>query len=209
MKLSIRITIVLLTLISFSSALASPCGKQGMTALRANDGSGFLFYVFREGPDIYFALGGKEISFPNGTNPPPQFLIDGILYQSLIVKPKDFIKSEKVLADLEILKLYQTYESEHIKTTQSPLKEFIEIGARNKDAGAGQPAFTFHLWVASAPGDPKGTRQYFLTTVSNAEVIVLSAIARDEAAGALAMQSFQRYAAAFQHILKKEDCPSK
>lgn len=35
-------------------AIASPCGKSEMTALRAIDGSSFLFYLFREGPDIAY-----------------------------------------------------------------------------------------------------------------------------------------------------------
>lgn len=209
MKLSIKIFILLLILISFSPASASPCGKDGMTALRANDGNGFLFYVFRNGPDIYFALTGKQISFPNGTDGPRRFLIDGIFYESLTVKPKEFMKSEKDVADLDILKRHQAYETEHIKTTASPLKEFEELGARTKPAGNGQPGFTFHLWVARAPGDTKGTRQFFLTTVSNGDVVVLTAIVRDLSAVDSAMESLQSYAASFQHVLKKEDCPPK
>lgn len=70
MKLSRPAFVLFIVLLSFSSALPHPCGKDGMTALRASDNSGFLFYLFREGPDIYFALTGKQISFPNGTNGP-------------------------------------------------------------------------------------------------------------------------------------------
>jgi hypothetical protein len=211
MKLSITTPLLLLlTLISFSSAAAfSPCGKSGMTALRANDGSGFLFYVFREGPDIYFALAGKQISFPNGTSGPRQFMIDGIIYESLSVQPKEFIGSEKGLADLDILKRHQQYEFGYMKTTPTPLTEFVELGPRTKSAADGQPDFTFFLWMARAPHDAKGTRQYFLTTVSNNEVLVLTAIVPNQSANDLAMQSFESYASSFQHILKKEDCPSK
>lgn len=209
MKLSIKILIALLILISFSSASASPCGKDGMTALRANDGNGFLFYLFRNGPDIYFGLTGKQISFPNGTDGPRRFLIDGIFYESLIVKPKEFMKPEKDVTDLDILKRHQAYETEHIKTTASPLKEFVQLGSRNKPARDGQPGFTFHLWAAKAPGETEGTKQFFLTTVSNGEVVVLTAIGRDGSASNSAMESFEAYVASFQHVLKKEDCPPK
>ena len=209
MKASLKLTALLLTLISLSSAIASPCGKDGMTTLRASDGSGFLFYLFRNGPDIYFALGGKEISFPNGTNGPRRFVIDGVFYESLIVKPKDFVGSETGLADLEVLKRHQRYEFAYMKSTPTPLKEFAELGPRTKNAAKGQPAFTFYLWLARAPGDEKGARQYFLTTVSDSEVVVLTAIVQNDSAAELAMQSFQMYAASFQHVLKKEDCPAK
>ena len=186
---------------------ASPCGKSGMTALRANDDTGFLFYLFREGPDIYFALSGKEISFPNGLDGPRRFIIDGIAYESLIVKPKDFMKSDKGISDLEILKGHQRYEFDYLLKSPSPLKQFVELGPRTKAAANGQPDFTFYLWQARVPDDSKGTRQYFLTSVSNGEVVVLTAIVRNESADDLAMQAFQSYASSFQHVLKKEQCP--
>ena len=80
----------------------SPCAKSGWTALRGNDGSGYLFYVFRDAPDLYFALTGKQISFPDGPKSPPKVFIDGILYQSLLVKPAEFMKLEKGVADSDI-----------------------------------------------------------------------------------------------------------
>ena len=209
MKLSIKVSVFLLAVVFVSSVVAEPCGKDGMTALRANNGSGFLFYLLRNGPDIYFALGGKEISFPNGTNGPRRFVIDNIMYESLIVKPKEFIGSEQGLADLEILKRHQRYEFSHMQSTPTPLKEFVELGARTKRAAAGQPGFTYYLWIATTPNDPKGARQYFLTTVSNSEVVVLTAIVKNETAAGLAMQTFESYVSSFQHVLKKEDCPAK
>lgn len=209
MKVLMKILVVFVSLIPCSTVPASPCGKDGMTTLRANDGGGFLFYLFRTGPDIYFSLGGKVISFPEGTNGPRRFLIDGVFYESLIVKPSEISGVEKGLADLELLKRHQRYEFGYMQTTPTPLKELVEHGPRSKPAASGQPEFTFYLWSAGIPGDPKGTRQYFLTTVSNNEVIVLTAIVRDESANALAMQSFDTYARSFQHILRKEDCPSK
>jgi len=108
-----------------------------------------------------------------------------------------------------MLKRHQRYEFAYLQSTPTPLKEFAELGPRSKPAGRGQPAFTFYLWLARAPGDEKGTRQYFLTTVSDSEVIVLTAIVPNESAAELAMQSFQTYAASFQHVLRKEDCPAK
>src|SRR5687768_7398178 len=127
---------ILAVLLLFSSptALPSPCGKSGMTALRANDTSGFLFYVFREGPDIYFALSGKQLSFPSGLDGPRRFLIDGILYESLLVKPTEFMKAEKGVADLEILKKHQTYEFEFMQTKPTPLRKMVEHGPRVKPA---------------------------------------------------------------------------
>src|SRR5262245_61494931 len=81
-----------------------PCGTTGMTVLHANDGGGFLFYVFREAPDIYFQIPGKEISFPNGLTGPRRYLIDGIFYETVLVKPNEFMKMEKGNSDLDVLK---------------------------------------------------------------------------------------------------------
>lgn len=209
MKIICGIVLIILMLFSSASAVPSPCGKSGMTALRANDGSGFLFYVFREGPDLYFALTGKQISFPNGTNGPRRFIIDGILYESLLVKPSEFMKLENGVADLDILKKHQTYEFNFMQGTPTPLRKLVELGPREKDAANGQPSFTFYLWEAVDPRDQNGARQYFLTTVTSGDVVVLTAIVRDRSAEDAAMQAFERYASSFQHVLKKEQCPGK
>jgi|GEM_PF-2756318 len=203
--------IVLAVLISLSTALASasPCGKSGMTALRADDGSGFLFYVFREAPDIYFALPGKQVSFPDGLEGPRRLLIDGILYESLTLKPAEFMKVEKGTPDLDILKKHQAYEFGHMQKTPTPLRKLFELGPRGRAAAGGQPAFTFYLWGASDPGDEGGARQYFLSTVSSGEVVVLSAIVRDQSKEDAAMRAFESYAGSFQHVLRKEDCPAQ
>lgn len=204
-----RLLQLLSILIFCSSVAADPCGKDGMSVLRSNDDSSFLFYLFRPGPDIYFALDGKQISFPNGMSGPRRFVIDGIFFESLIVKPSEFMKVEKSVADLDMLKAHRQHEVEYIQKTPSPLKQFAELGPRRKAAEQGQPEFTFYLWQMSSADDPKGARQYFLTSVSNNEVVVLTAIVRDDAANARAMQAFQTYAASFQHVLKKEQCPEK
>ena len=207
MKLTVGVMLMVLMSVSFASP--SPCGKSGMTALRANDGSGFLFYVFRDGPDLYFGLTGKQVSFPNDTNGPKRFIIDGILYENLIVKPSEFMKSEKGLSDLDILKKHQAYEFEYMQKTPTPLRKLVEVGPRVKGARNGQPSFTFYLWEAMNPQDEKGARQYFLTSVSAGEVVVLTAIVPNQSAEDLAMQAFESYVSSFQHVLKKEQCPGK
>jgi hypothetical protein len=209
MKITCGIVLVMLMFFLSTSALSSPCGKSGMTALRANDGGRFLFYVFREGPDLYFALNGKEVSFPNGLNGPRRFLIDGILYESLLIKPAEFMKAERGVADLDILKKHQTYEFDFMQKTPTPLKKLVELGPRVRPEANGQPGFTFYLWEAADPRDQKGTRQYFLTTVSAGDVVVLTAIVRDQSAEDVAMQSFESYASTFQHVLKKQQCPER
>lgn len=188
--------------------MTSPCGKSGMTALRANDGSGFLFFVFRDKPDLYFELSGNQISFPNGTNGPRRFVIDGLLYESLTVNPADFMKSEKAASDLDLLKKHRAYEFDYMQTTATPLRKLVELGQRMKPASQGQPEFTFYLWKAVAPREQNGARQMFLTTVSAGEVIVLTAIVRDDAGEDAALKAIQSYAMSFQHVLRKEDCPA-
>lgn len=209
LKLGVVLLLLLLMPVHFASALPAPCGKSGMTALRANDGSGFLFYVFRDGPDLYFALNGRQVSFPNGTNGPKRFIIDGILYETLIVKPSEFMKPEKGLSDLDILKKHQGYEFNYLQKTPTPLRKLVELGPRVKREASGQPSFTFYLWAAVDPQDERGTRQYFLTSVSAGEVVVLTAIVRDQSAEDTAMEAFEGYASSFQHVLKKEQCPEK
>jgi hypothetical protein len=204
----VRYMFALILLVAIApTALSGPCGKDGMTVLRADDGSGFLFFVFREKPDLYFEVPGKQISFPNGLEGPRRFLVDGTLFESLLVKPTEFMKLEKDPRDLDILKQHQAYEFAFIQKTASPLKKLVELGPRMKKAANGQPDFTFYLWQASDPADLKGTRQYFLTTVTAGEVVVLTAIVRDDVADGNAMQVFQSYASSFQHVLKKEQCP--
>lgn len=190
-------------------AFTGPCGKSGMTALRTNDEKGFLFYIFRENPDLYFALPGKEISFPNGTSGPKRFIVDGILYETLVVKTSDFIKAEKGLTDLDILKKYQAYEFDYLRKTPTPLQKLVELGPRVKAESKEQPGFTFYLWEVVDPENEDGVRQYFLTTVSAGEVVVLTAVVREQALEGAAMQSFESYARSFQHVLKKEQCPQK
>ncbi len=202
---------LLLLLTGFSSALAfpSPCAKSGWTGLRANDGSGFIFYIYRDAPDLYFLLTGRQVSFPDGPKGPPKFFIDGALYQSLLVKPSEFMKVEKAVADLDILKQHEKYEWDFMQKTPTPLRKLDELGPRVKAASKGQPAFTFYLWAARDPRDPHGSRQYFLTTVSDGVVIVLSAIVGNDSQDNLAFEAFESYITSFQHILNKKDCPDK
>jgi hypothetical protein len=200
---------VLLTCLGSASAFPSPCAKSGWTGLRANDGSGFIFYVYRDAPDIYFLVTGRQISFPDKSKTPPQFFIDGIFYQSLLVKPSEFMKVEKGVADLDILKQHEKYEWDFTQKTPTPLRKLDELGPRVKAASKGQPAFTFYLWVTRDPRDPHGSRQYYLTTVSNGDLVVLTAIVGNDAQDNLAFEAFESYITSFQHVLNKKDCPDK
>lgn len=119
------------------------------------------------------------------------------------------MKSVKGAADLEILKKHQAYEFESMQKTPTPLKQFIELGPREKDAANGQPSFTFYLWEAADPRDSQGARQYFLSTVTGGEVALLSAIVPNQVKEEEAMQAFNSYASSFQHVLRKEQCPEK
>lgn len=202
-------TLLLLGTVLSASAFPSPCAKSGWTGLRANDGSGFIFYVYRDAPDIYFLLTGRQISFPDKSKTPPQFFIDGVFYQTLLVKPSEFMKVEKGVADLDILKQHETYEWEFMKKTPTPLRTLDELGPRVKAASKGQSSFTFYLWAARDPKDPHGSRQYFLTTVSNGEVVVLSAVVANDAQDNVAFEAFESYITSFQHVLNKKDCPDK
>lgn len=119
MKIMKVICLLVLMSVSSPSVLASPCDRDGWTALHADDGGGYLFYLFREIPDVYFAIPGKKMSFPDGIKESPQFIIDGILYQSLLVKPTEFMKLEKGVVDLDILKKHQTYEFDYMQDTDT------------------------------------------------------------------------------------------
>jgi hypothetical protein len=202
-------TVLLLGTVFSAFAFPSPCAKSGWTGLRANDGSGFIFYVYRDAPDIYYLLTGRQISFPDKSKTPPQFFIDGIFYQTVLVKPSEFMKVEKGVADLEILKQHEKYEWDFMQKTPTPLRKLDELGPRVKAASKGQPGFTFYLWAARDPKDSHGSRQYFLTTVSGGDVVVLSAVVANDAQDEIAFQAFESYITYFQHVLDKKNCPDK
>jgi hypothetical protein len=201
--------LILLTAVISPSAFPSPCAKSGWTALRANDGSGFILYVYRDAPDIYFLLTGRQISFPDGTKAPPKFFIDGILYQSLLVKPSEFMKADKGVSDLDILKAHEKYEWDYMQKSSTILRKLDELGPRTKAASKGNPSFTFYLWAARDPNDAQGARQYYLTTVSGGDVVVLTAIVTNDAQDELAFQAFESYITYFQYVLGKKNCPDK
>ena len=209
MKLILGTLLLLVTAFSSAPAFPSPCAKSGWTGLRADDGSGFIFYVYRDAPDIYFLLSGAQVSFPDKSKTPPQFVIDGIFYQTLLVKPSHFMKVEKGVADLEILKQHQKYEWDFIQKTSTPLRKLDELGPRVKAGSREQPSFTFYLWAAVDPKNPHGLKQYFLTTVSNGDVVVLSAMVANDRQADLAFDAFESYISYFQHVLSKRDCPDK
>ncbi len=64
-----------------------------MTTLRVNDGGDFLF-ISSALLRTSISLRGKVISFP-GTDGPRRFLLDGIFYESLIIKPSEIAGVER------------------------------------------------------------------------------------------------------------------
>jgi hypothetical protein len=202
-------TLLLLTCFTSASAFPSPCAKSGWTALHANDGSGFIFYLYRDGPDFGFELSGRQMSSPDKSKTPPQFFIDGVFYQTLIVKPSEFMNIEKGEAELDVLKAHEKYEWNFTQKTPTPLRKLDELGPRVKAASKGQPGFTFYLWAARDPKDLHGSRQYYLTTVSGGDVVVLTAIVGSDALDEIAFQAFESYITYFQHVLDKKNCPEK
>ena len=208
MKLLLGLLLLLTGFVS-ATAFPSPCAKSGWTALRANDGSGFILYLYRDGPDFGFELSGRQISSLDKSKSPLQFFIDGVFYQTLIVKPSEFMKVEKGVADLDILKQHEKHEWDYMQKTPTPLRKIDVLGPRVKAASNGQPAFTFYLWAARDPKDEHGARQYFLTTVSGGDVVVLSAMVANDAQDNLAFNAFESYITSFQHVRDKKDCPEK
>jgi hypothetical protein len=186
---------------------ASPCGSSGMTVVKAFDGQEFVIYLFRKGSDVAFQLPGADLSFPNGQTGPKRFVIDGILFEALLVPSSDFLKSKDKLSDLEILKKHREWEVDYLSKGPGSLSKFVEIGPRERPAHSQQPSSTFYLWEMINPTDMKGARQYYLSTITEGEVIVLTAILADDSKDSIAMKAFQSFASSFQLVLKKEQCP--
>lgn len=189
------------------SAFASPCGTSGMTVVKAFDGKHFVVYLFRKGVDVAFQLPGSDISFPNGTDGPKRFIIDGVLFETLLVPTTDFLKTSDKLEDVDVLRKHRDFEVDYLNEAAAPLSKFVELGPRARPEGKGQPAFTFYLWEMVDPRDQKGARQYYLSTLSAGEVVMLSAVVPDDSKEGAAMMAFQSFASSFQHVLDKEQCP--
>lgn len=193
----------------FATVYASPCGTAGMTVVKAFDGQNFVIYSYRPGSDVAFQIPGKDISFPNGTSGPKRFVIDGVFFETLFVPITDFLKTKDKLSDVDVLRKHKEFEVEYLTKSAGPLSKFVELGPRERPAGNQQPAFTFYLWQMANPRDERGTRQFYLTTLSENDVVVLSAVVGDDVKERMAMTAFQSFAGTFQHILKKEQCPEK
>ena len=118
------------------------------------------------------------------------------------------MKTSDPLIDVEVLKKHREYEVSYITKAGGPLSKLIELGPRERPASGQQPAFTFYLWKMVNPIDLAGARQYYLTTLSAGEVVVLTAIVVDDSKDETAIRAFQTFASSFQHILKKEQCPA-
>ena len=202
--------LILLAFVSLGTTLnanALPCGTDGMTVVKAFDGKQFVIYSFRKGVDIAFQIPGTDISFPNGTTGPKRFIVDGVVFETLFVPRTDFLKTTDEMSDVDVLRKHKEFEVNYLSKAPSPLTKFVELGPRERPAGRQQPAFTFYLWQMINPGDQRGARQFYLTTLSEGDVVVLSAIVADDSKEATAMMAFQSFASTFQHILKKDQCP--
>lgn len=189
------------------AAAAAPCGNSGMTVLRADSGSGYIFYGFRSGPDFGFMLPRKQVGRPRDLSGRRMFTIDGISFESLVVSTSEFIRTTKGVSDLHVLEQHQAHEFGFIQKSPSPLKRLVVFGPREKPASNGQPGFTFYLWSVADPRDANGPRQYFLSTVSGGDVVVLTATVPNQAGEGVAMGAFDAYASSFQHVLNKGGCP--
>jgi hypothetical protein len=204
-KILVGIALVSFGLTAF--AHASPCGTSGMTVVKAFDEKQFVIYSFRKSIDVAFQIPGSDISFPNGTSGPKRFIIDGVVFETLFVPVTDFLKTKEKLSDVDVLKKQREFEVEYLSKAPGPLTKFVELGPRERPASKQQPAFTFYLWQMINPRDEHGARQFYLTTLSEGDVVVLSAIVADDSREAAAMMAFQSFASTFQHILEKERCP--
>jgi hypothetical protein len=207
MRLSMIGLVFLVNTLLSGRAMALPCATRGMDVLRANDGSGYIFYVYRDSVDFGFMLTGKTISFPEGFEGKKRFTIDGIVYEVVMLDPSIFMKNERNTSQSEMLKQYQEYTTDTIKKVGSPLTSITDLGSREKDGSNGKPGFIFHLFVAVKPLDPTGPREYFLSTISEGEVVVLSAIALTQAEDPSVTEAFELYAQTFKHIVDRQECP--
>src|SRR5688572_1871498 len=156
MKVAFAIINAAITAFFTIAAVASPCGKGGMTVVKAFSGDAFVIYSFRDGADVAFQLPGTDISFPNGLTGPKRFTVDGVYFETLFAKTDPFMKSAKGSSDIEILRKHREYEIEYIQKSASPLKSFVELGPRERPARNNQPAFTFYLWKMVGPSEPDG-----------------------------------------------------
>lgn len=199
-----------LSLIISSNLYANPCAKNGMDVLKANDGSGYIFYIYRKNTDLVFVIPGKEISFPSGFSGPKRFFIDGLLYEIVVVDESDFLKSKQYLSDDEVLNAHMAYEEKYILDSHlSPLTKMVESGINVKSATATQPEFSFNLWQSKDPKNENGPSQYYVSTVTSGEVVYLSVISKSSNEASQVMGALHGYTDSFQHILNKQQCPKK
>jgi hypothetical protein len=194
-----------------SVAHAVQCAPPGsLNLLKANDGSGFIFYPSRSYGDTVFVLPGKEFrkdeGAPQGTI---QFFVDGIHYQFLTTPKSQFTSNGQSTDDPAILARHAQYERRYVLKVGGPLIEFEELGKRNKPATDGNPSFVFKLWLLKNPKEPNGPRQYYLTTVVGDEVASLSAIVLGPAYENQAISAFTKFASSFQFIPSERMCPPK
>jgi hypothetical protein len=194
-----------------SPAYAVQCASPGsLSLLKANDGSGYIFFPSRSYGDIVFVLPGREFKkddgAPQGT---VQFFIDGIHYQFLTTAKSQFTSASQIADDLTILARHVQYEQQYVVKMGGRLTEIEELGNRNRPDAGGNPPHVFKLWLLKNPKEPNGARQYYLTTVVGDEVASLSAIVAGPAYEREAVSAFTKFASSFQFVPSETMCPPR
>jgi hypothetical protein len=193
------------------SVYAVQCAAPGsLNLVKANDGTGFIFYPSRSYGDTVFVLPGKEFrkdaEAPQGT---VQFFVDEIHYQLLTTPKSQFISGDQSADDPTILARHAQYEYQFVLKAGGRLTEFEELGNRNKPADGGNPAFAFKLWLLKDPKESSGARQYYLATVVGDEVLCLSAIVMGPAYESQVISAFTKVASSLQFVPSEKMCPPK
>ena len=193
-----------------ADASGSPCGPPGTTGLfRQNDKMGYFLQrnfatrsLYLQFPGTSFTIDKRTPDFVNA------FTLDGVYYQSLATKTDLFRNKRGPTTDAEVLARHAHWEVAAAKSSPSPLTRFEDLGNRVRPASRGTPELTFKLWRLYSPTDA-GMSQYFLTTVVDEEVVVLSAIPSRAAGSKTAfLRTAGTYASAF-HYLRANECQGR
>lgn len=189
---------------------AAHCAPPGqVNVFKAAEGGSFIFYPSASYGDTVFAIPGEAFRKDAGAPPDKtEFFVDGIHYEFITTNKAEFIGASKDIDDATVLAKYAAYENRFAQSVGTTLTEFQDLGNREKDASQGNPKFTFKLWLLKNPKDPKGPRQYYLTTVVGDRVASLSAIIQDTSFEAQAMSAFNSFASSFQYVAPDQACPN-
>lgn len=192
-------------------ALALHCGVPGAyTAVQTADGQRVIVLLSREPGDVMFAFTGSDLH--NDTDMPSgnrlQVVLDGLHYSYFEVLKSEFLKpDEATLDDATVLARHAEWERLSLTKAHGPLSEFADMGNRTRDAHGANSAYTFKAWQMQEPEHHERIRQVFVTTVSGDRVIVLSAIATNQAEWTRVMSAMSMYSNSYALIPEKNGCP--